>query len=205
MRKQNLGLVVMIAGPTGVGESTITGALLKNFPNARRLVTATSRPKRPGEINGRDYFFVSKKTFEKQIKDKKFLEYTYVKNRDHYYGSKKSELEKILRSGKMAFFNCDKIGLNAIKKTYPKNNLSIFIGYNKLSDIKKHLVHRNPNLTQSELKIRLTNAREENQDKRFYDRVIINRHGQIEKTVARALRLIQKHLINISPNKNPRN
>lgn len=199
MARKKSGFVVIIAGPTGVGESTITKELLKIFPQAKRLVTTTTRPKRPGEVHGRDYFFIDKKTFKKQIKEKKFLEYSYIKNRDQYYGSKKSDFDKILNAGKIIFFNCDKAGLKAVKKTYPRNHLSIFITYEKLSDIKKRLLTRNPNLNPDELKKRLINARTENQEKHFYDYIIINRQGQLKKTVKRAEKIILKHLTLANP------
>ena len=117
-----------------------------------------------------------------------------MKNRDHYYGSRRQDVEKFLKQGKIIFFNCDKVGLKAVEKYCDQNCLSIFISYAKLADIKSRLLHRNPNIEDAELRARLDNARLENFDKRFFNHVLVNRQNELEKTVKRATTIIKKHL-----------
>src|ERR1700742_4854258 len=92
--------VVVIAGPSGSGESTITNQLIGRFPaKLVRLVTATSRPPREGEKPGVDYHFFTKEEFQKHIASGDIIEYTYIENRDTYYGTYKPDLEEKLQSG----------------------------------------------------------------------------------------------------------
>ena len=195
MNSKNKAAIIIVSGPTGVGESTITKKLLKKFSNSTRLVTTTSRNKRPEENNGRDYFFISKTSFESEIKQNKFFEYTYIKNRDVYYGTKKSDYLRPLAQKKLLFVNCDAVGLKAIKKEF-KNIpvISIFINYEKLSDIKNRLLTRNPQLSKDELDARLKNAKNEVQEKKYYDAVVVNYQDQIEKSLTRINQIIKRQL-----------
>jgi guanylate kinase len=194
MNSKNKSAIIIISGPTGVGESTLTRRLLKIFSGSRRLITTTSREKRPSEKSGRDYFFISKKQFETKIKNHKFFEYTYIKNRDVYYGTKKSDYTGPLSQNKILFVNCDAVGLNAIKKEFKIPVVSIFINYEKISDIKNRLKTRNPNISSIELNARLNNAKAEVNEKKYYDYVVVNRQGQIEKTLTRIEMIIRRQL-----------
>ncbi|PIR94308.1 hypothetical protein COT97_02355 [Candidatus Falkowbacteria bacterium CG10_big_fil_rev_8_21_14_0_10_39_11] len=194
-QKTNKGFIVIIAGPTGVGESTVTQALIKRYKNSTRLVTTTSRPKRLNEKNHVDYHFLSKAEFEKQIKEGNFLEWTFIKKREVYYGTKLSDYTRLLNQDKIIFFNCDAKGLKAVKKHFPDRNTSIFINYKNLSDNRKRLTHRDPNIGQEELNKRMAYAEYEVlHEKKYYDHVIINYQGKLQETVIKAYKIIDKAL-----------
>ena len=86
--------VLVIAGPTGSGETTLTLEIIKKYPVFRRLVTATTRKPRGKDKNGVAYYFFSEKKFKNEIKKGNIIEYTYIKNRNVYYGSYKKDLDK---------------------------------------------------------------------------------------------------------------
>ncbi|HCC23317.1 TPA: hypothetical protein DF272_04010 [Candidatus Falkowbacteria bacterium] len=189
------GFIVVIAGPTGVGESTVTKALIKLYPNAIRLVTTTSRPKRLNEQNHIDYHFLSKSQFEKNIQAGQFLEWTYIKKRDVYYGTKLADYTKLLNQGKMIFFNCDAKGLQAVRKQFPQQNVSFFITYKSINDNRRRLLHREPNITPEELNKRIEYATfEVLHEKKYYDRVIVNYMGKLPETVKKAKTIIDHAL-----------
>ena len=91
--------VLIIGGPTGSGESTITKEIISRYPIFQRLITATSRPMRSGETDKQDYYFFSKEDFLEKIKSGDIPEHTYVENRDAYYGTYKPDLEEKLKKG----------------------------------------------------------------------------------------------------------
>ena len=102
--------ILVIAGPTGCGESTITKEIIKQFPRFKRLVTATTRMPRLNEKNEIDYYFFSKQEFQNEIKKGNILEYTYIENRDTYYGTYKKDLENKLNNGFSIIINPDIVG-----------------------------------------------------------------------------------------------
>jgi guanylate kinase len=184
--------VIVIAGPTGVGESTVTKALLEQLPDATRIVTTTSRPMRHFEHEGVDYHFISKEHFEEGIEQGEFLEHTYIANRDSYYGTKREDFERALRDHEYVLFNADKVGLETIKQVYPTQSCSLFIMYESIGDIRQRLLNRQPTMPPDELAKRLDNAVNEAEDRDKYDLIIVNRQGELEKTIHTALQFIRK-------------
>lgn len=98
IKKKNRGTLVVISGPSGVGKGTICNELKKIRKHFWLSISATSRNPRKGEVDGENYFFISKKEFEERIKNNDFLEYAVVHNND-YYGTPKKEIEAHLNSG----------------------------------------------------------------------------------------------------------
>jgi guanylate kinase len=184
------GLIIVIAGPSGSGKNTVTDKLLELIPNSTRVVTTTTRQSRPGEVNGRDYFFLKRKSFLRGIKEKKFLEYTRINNPDNYYGTRRRDFETNLKKGKIVFFNCDFNGLRAVRKFFPEQTLGIFLSFEKLADLKKRILARDPKISKIELTRRVGNAKREMEERKFYDRVVVNRENQLAETVERARKII---------------
>lgn len=183
--------VIVIGGPTGSGESTITNALVAQFPNFTRLVTATTRPMREGEVDGVDYYFFSKEKFLREIESGNILEHTYISNRDIYYGSYRPDLEKKLSDGKVVIVNPDIVGAKFYKQNF--GALTIFIEPQSIETLATRLKKRNPDMSEMELGQRLENARQElEQEKPFYDVIIRNEDGKLSEAIEKSAAVIKK-------------
>ena len=183
--------VIVIAGPTGVGESTVTKKLIERHSNFVRLVTATTRPPRLGEKEGVDYYFFSKEKFQDELKKGNILEYTYIENRDVYYGSYKPDLEAKLKKGLTVIVNPDIVGARYYKENFAA--LTIFLLPESLDILKKRIQRRQPSISGEELKKRLKNAEKEiREEGPFYEYKIYNREGEIEKTIEEIEKIINQ-------------
>ena len=193
MKINKQGKVIIIAGPSGAGESSVTHGVLKELKNTLRMITTTNRKPRKNEKNGRDYFFVTTKQFNTMVKNGDFLEYTdFFKNRNNYYGTQKDWIEKQLNNGINLIGNLELIGAKFYKKNY--NALTIFVKPENFSEIKKRLLNREPNIDPKILEKRLENARIEMKDEKYYDHSIINYEGKLEQTIEKTLKIIKKYL-----------
>jgi len=186
--------LIVIGGPTGVGESTVTREIIRLLPKTKRLITTTTRAPRGKEKNGKDYFFISKPEFQKRIKQNVFIEHTYIKVRDVYYGSEKKRIDYWLRRGYNVIVNLDIVGAQAMKKIYPDNCVTLFIAPDKFANIKKRILHRTPDIAADDLEKRLLYARQEIRDKKKYDFLVINHQDQLKKAVKETLKILQKFL-----------
>ena len=182
--------ILVISGPTGSGESTITNEIIKKYPIFQRMVTATSRQPRGNEKDKVDYYFFTKGEFKKQINLGNILEYTYIENRGIYYGTYLSELEKRLARG-YVIVNVDHIGLKFYKKKY--GAISIFIKPESLEVIKLRLKKRNPDISEAELKQRLKNAQDEiEREEKFYKYKVFNKQDKLEEAIQEIEGILKK-------------
>ncbi|HUD08553.1 MAG TPA: hypothetical protein VMQ48_00485 [Candidatus Saccharimonadales bacterium] len=183
--------VLVIGGPTGSGETTITNEIIKRFPVFTRLVTATSRKPRNGEQNKIDYYFFSKEGFEKSIENGNILEYTYIENRNTYYGAYKPDLDEKIAKGFNIVANVDIVGAKYYKETY--NATAIFIKPQSIEELRGRLVNRDKDISPEELEKRLRNAENEiEKEMPFYDYVVVNANGKIEEAVERTIEILKK-------------
>ncbi len=197
LAKKLLKRVLVFGGPTGTGESTITNEIIKRYPNFTRLVTATSRAPRNKEKDKVDYYFFSKNEFEEKIKRGDILEYTYVKNRDVYYGAYKPDLEKRIAKGFNVIANVDIVGARYYKKNY--NATTIFIKPNSLSELKNRLIKRDKNISPEELKNRMKNAKEEiRKEMSYYDYIVTNADGKLRQAVDEVIKILKKENYKLS-------
>jgi len=182
--------VLVIGGPTGVGESTITKAVIKAHPNFKRLVTATTRKPRLNEKNGIDYYYFTEVQFKDEIKKGNIIEYTYVVKRKVYYGSYKPDLDKKIKKGYDIIINPDLVGARYYKEYY--NATTIFIAPESLGDLRKRLLARDPNINKKELEKRLAGAKYEmEKEASFYDYRVINKEGKLEQAIEEVLEIIK--------------
>ena len=183
--------VLVIAGPTGVGESAITNKIIKQYPIFKRLITATTRKPRLKEKNQVDYYFFTKSQFQQEIKNGNIPEYTYVKNRDVYYGSYKPNLDKKIKQNFNVIMNPDIIGAKYYKKHFGAT--TIFITPDSIENLKKRHLARNPSLSKNELKKRMDCAKYEiKNESSFYDYIVKNKQGKLKDAVDEVKKIIKK-------------
>ncbi|OGG57477.1 hypothetical protein A2853_03910 [Candidatus Kaiserbacteria bacterium RIFCSPHIGHO2_01_FULL_55_17] len=183
--------VVVIAGPTGSGETTITNEVVRMRPRVTRLVTATTRLPRPGERNGVDYYFFTKEEFAQEKEKGNILESTYIENRDTYYGTYKPDLDAKLGAGSIVVINPDLVGAQFYKKNYDAT--TIFILPESIDAIERRLRQRNPEFSDAEIAKRRANAEAEMEnEKSFYDYVVTNADGKLEQAVDEVVAILKK-------------
>jgi len=128
--------VVVISGPSGVGKSTICGELIKRLDNVYLSISATTRPQKAGEQDGKDYYFIGRDEFEKQIKAGNFIEYAEVFG--NLYGTPKDKLAQALEQGRIVLLEIDVQGARQVKKLYPEAKL-IFIFPPKQTELQNRI------------------------------------------------------------------
>lgn len=118
--------MLLFAAPSGSGKTTIVHHLLDTFDTLAFSVSATTRPRRNGEVDGQDYYFITTEDFRERIRQNAFVEWEEVYE-GQYYGTLKSEIERLWQDGRNIIFDIDVEGAVNIKRQYPKEALSIFI------------------------------------------------------------------------------
>ncbi len=136
-----MGKLIIISAPSGAGKSTLVRYLLTQEFNIRFSISATSRKPRGQEKNGVEYYFISPEEFRRRITNDEFLEYEEVYP-DKFYGTLKSEVDRILKKGSNVIFDVDCIGGLNIKKKYGSRAISIFIMPPSIEVLKERLVKR---------------------------------------------------------------
>lgn len=170
LKKKKKGIVVVISSPSGAGKSSITKKLLKSNSNFDLSVSLTTREPRLGEIDGVDYRFVSRKTFQNRVKENAFIEYAEVF--DNMYGTLKSEIEKKIKLGKNILLDIDWQGARQVKKKLPGDNITIFILPPSILELKRRLKKREHD--NSFINKRMSKAKREINHWNEYDYVLVN-------------------------------
>lgn len=184
------GKLIIFSAPSGSGKTTIVHRILPLFPELQFSVSATSRAMRPGETDGKDYYFLSAEQFKNYRDQGKFLEWEEV-YKDQFYGTLLSELDRIWAMGKHLVFDVDvKGGLN-IKRQFPHNALAIFIQPPSVEELKSRLLKRGTE-TEESLKKRVGKAKEEMAYAPQFDKIIVN--DDLEKAVEETRRTIHDFL-----------
>lgn len=166
------GKLIIFSAPSGSGKTTIVHRLLPRFPNLQFSVSATSRTMRPGETDGKDYYFLSTEQFKEYRDQGRFLEWEEVYP-NQFYGTLLSELDRIWAMGKHVVFDVDvKGGLN-IKRRFPDNALAIFIQPPSVDELRNRLLKRGTE-TEESLEKRTGKAMEEMAYAPYFDKIIIN-------------------------------
>ncbi len=167
------GKLFVFSAPSGSGKTTIVKHLLaQENLNLEFSISATSRAPRGEEVNGKDYYFISAEEFKKKIKNEEFLEWEEV-YRDNFYGTLKTEVERIWAEGKHVIFDIDVAGGLRIKKKFPNETLSVFVKPPSVDELKIRLKKRS---TESEDKInmRIAKASVELATSPQFDKIIKN-------------------------------
>lgn len=140
IKQKKSGNLIIISGTTCAGKGTVIRKLLENHNDLLLSTSYTSRPMREGDVEGVDYYFVSKQEFERKIENGDFLEYAVVHYGD-YYGTPKKEVLELLESGKNVILEIDVQGAKLIKEKYPETIL-IFIMAPSMSEVKRRIKMR---------------------------------------------------------------
>jgi len=165
------GVLYVISGPSGVGKSTIIKEVLKRFDDVTFSISYTTRPRRPDEENGVDYFFVNERTFKRLIKRGEFLEWALVHG--YYYGTSKSQVEENLSRGRHVLLDIDVQGALKVMDIYP-DAVFIFIAPPTFSDLKTRLMMRKTE-TEEEMQKRLEDAKWELSNAHKFEYLIVNK------------------------------
>ncbi|MEX2368340.1 MAG: guanylate kinase [Balneolaceae bacterium] len=180
------GNILILAAPSGGGKSTMAHRLLKDFKNIRFSVSATTRAPRPGETDGKDYYFLTDGEFREKINNGEFLEWEEFYNGKRY-GTLRSDVEKKRREGYFILLDIDVLGAASIKKLYGDEALSIFLKPPSMEELRKRLENRRTESADS-LETRLKRAGKEMEYSDTFDRVIVNddleqAYQQVKKAV----------------------
>lgn len=180
MKKE--GKCIIFSAPSGAGKTTIVQHLLQQDLGLSFSISACSRDPRPNEVDGKDYHFLGLEKFQQEILNNAFLEWEEVYT-NNYYGTLKSEIERIWNEGKTVIFDVDVIGGLNLKKYFGDKALAIFVQPPSYDELEKRLRYRS---TESEDKInqRMSKAREELSYAPQFDHILVN--DNLEHALAEA-------------------
>jgi len=184
------GKLVIFSAPSGAGKTTIVKHLLQKDFGLEFSVSATSRQPRPGEVHGKDYYFLTAEEFKKKIESDEFLEWEEVYE-GIFYGTLKNEVERIRSAGRHVIFDVDVVGGLNIKKYYGNEALAVFVQPPSVEELKNRLRNRS---TESEEKInmRISKAEKELEFAGRFDVIIVN--NELPKALKEAERVVSDFL-----------
>lgn len=179
----NNGKLIVFSAPSGSGKTTIVRHLLEQKElHLDFSISATSRQKRGDEIDGKDYYFLTPEDFQAKIDADEFIEYEEV-YKDNFYGTLKSELERIWAKGKHVIFDIDVVGGLNIKRQFPKNTLAIFVSPPSVEELERRLRYRQTE-TEEKIQMRLAKAEREIAESSKFDIILKNYDLEIAKNDA---------------------
>lgn len=184
------GKLIIISAPSGAGKSTLVHHLLKQNNEIEFSISATSRKPRGKERNGIDYYFISPLEFRKRIDNNEFIEFEEVYP-DCFYGTLKSEVDRISSKGKNIIFDVDVIGGLAIKKQFTNRALAIFISPPDIDELQNRLKSRATD-TEEMIAKRVGKAKFEMTFASEFDIIIVNDH--LEKAKKETEKVVNKFL-----------
>ena len=182
------GLIFVISAPAGTGKTTLVRMLIKEFDCVVENISYTTRSIRPQEIEGRDYYFITKEAFQKKIEEKEFLEYAEVFG--SYYGTSKYTIDKICSSGKHVVLIIDTQGAEQLRGVL--DAVYIFICPPNLAELEQRL-HGRKSDTPAAITTRLSWAKKEIEASKRYDYKIVNENLTTAYEVLRSIFIAEEH------------
>ncbi|WP_370099075.1 guanylate kinase [Xanthomarina gelatinilytica] len=187
------GKLIVFSAPSGSGKTTIVRHLLKqDHLNLEFSISATSREKRGNEVHGKDYYFLSASEFKTKIKNEEVLEWEEV-YRDNFYGTLKTEVERIWAKGKHVIFDIDVSGGLRIKRKFPEETLAVFVKPPSIDELKIRLKKRQTE-SADKINMRIAKASAELATAPLFDVIIEN--DNLEKALQEAETLVDNFLHN---------
>jgi len=185
------GKLIIVAAPSGAGKTTIVHSLLKALPNHLAFsVSACNREKRSHEVDGKDYYFLTTESFKSKVKNQEFIEWEEVYE-NNFYGTLRSEIERIWQLKKTVIFDVDVQGAMSIKNQFADQALSIFIKPPNIETLKKRLEKRETE-TPTSIKRRIEKAALELKFANQFDECILN--DNLEEAKSKAYQVVNLFL-----------
>lgn len=191
----NEGILLILSGPAGSGKTTLCERLLQDHPNLERAITATTRAPRPGEKDGKDYFFLQKKEFEDRKNQGDFLEWALVHGRA--YGTLKEEILARMAKGKDVLLNIDVQGMLQIRRKQESDSrlherlATVFLMPQDLDELAQRLIERNTDSTE-EIYKRLMTAEKEIRQSHEFDYILTSGNKEEDYDRIRSIYLAEK-------------
>lgn len=184
------GKLIIFSAPSGAGKTTIVHHLLKVFPDLEFSVSACSREMRKGEEFGVDYYFLSVDEFKERIANNEFVEWEEV-YKDNFYGTLKTEIERIWKKGKHVIFDVDVIGGLNLKKQFGEKALAIFVMPPSIEHLEERLKSRETETPES-IARRMGKAEEELKTANQFDKIVMN--DNLQNAFEQAERFVEDFL-----------
>lgn len=191
--KVNKGKLIIISAPSGAGKTTVVHHLLNQDLGLEFSVSACSREKRVDEVEGKDYYFIPVEIFKNKIKNDEFVEWEEVYP-GQYYGTLRSEIERIWAKGNHVIFDVDVIGGLNLKRKFPDESLAVFIMPPSIEELEKRLTGRSSDSDES-IRKRINKARKEISYSNRFDTVIVN--DVLEKALEKAEQVVHEFLTSL--------
>ncbi|TMI84515.1 MAG: guanylate kinase [Bacteroidetes bacterium] len=182
--------VIIITAPSGAGKTSITHHLLHTIPQLGFSISAATRRPRDHERDKIDYYFISEEEFRRKIQKNEFVEWEMVYE-GKYYGSLKSELQRIWKLGKIPLLDIDVKGAIHVQQQFPKSTLSIFVEPPAIEELKKRLFSRGTE-TEESLQARIDKASYELSFQHSFDKVIVN--DQLDRACKEAEQIVREFI-----------
>lgn len=184
------GKIIIITAPSGSGKTTLVKRLLEAHPKVAFSISACTRLPRPGEVHGKDYHFYTEQEFKALIEQDAFIEWEMVYT-GKYYGTLKTEIERIWSEGNAPLVDIDVMGALAIQKQYPDNSISIFIEAPSIEELRRRLEKRGTE-TPETLEERINKAEYELTFAPQFKKIIIN--DDLDKATAELVQTVDNFL-----------
>jgi guanylate kinase len=185
------GKLIVFTAPSGSGKTTIVRHILSTFPNTSFSVSATTRQRRPHEVEGRDYYFVTAETFTHWIYIEAFAEWEEVYP-GQFYGTLKSEIDRLHKIDQHVIFDVDVKGAMHIKQIYPEETLTVFVKVPSMQELERRLRARGTDSEENLIK-RLAKAEFELTYETHFDIVLVN--DILEDTLCQAEDIVRNFLL----------
>ncbi|MGC4056576.1 MAG: guanylate kinase [Chitinophagaceae bacterium] len=182
--------LIILAAPSGSGKTTLTNRLMQTFPQLAFSVSACTRPPRAGEVDGKDYHFISPEAFQEGIANGDFVEWEMV-YQGKYYGTRKSELQRLWDLGKIPILDIDVKGAVNVMRQFQENALTVFIQAPSIEALRERLQNRGTE-TEESLAERVNKAEEELDYAPHFQHTIVN--DRLEDAAAKLIGIVRDFL-----------
>jgi len=186
MKKQ----LIVLSAPSGAGKTTVAKHLLKTFPFLSFSVSATTRPMRPGEVHGKDYFYLSRDEFKDRLAHDDLIEYEQIFG--NYYGTLRSVVKEAMSRGEFLIFDVDVKGALSLRNAFPDDTLLLFVAPPDMDTLSKRLRNRHTE-TEEQVAMRLARAEMEMGHREQFDHVLVN--DDLKATLQLAEDLVRAHTL----------